>query len=137
MQHRIPIALCVALWGSAAPADTVTIFRVTAPDGSVTYQNTPPKQSTGAAVEAREIDPNSNVVPTERYPAEAYYTAPRRSGAYDQRAAPSVISAPLPLDALGKGAAAAAAPAAAPPAPPAPAAPAPPTPAISIGVSGF
>ncbi len=60
----------------ALPADATTLYKVINPDGTVTYQDERPSRGFAGRVEVKDIDPDANVIPIERFPPGTDYRVP-------------------------------------------------------------
>ena len=76
MRQSICLFCLVALILGASPVHALKLYKVTLPDGTVVYQDHPPKAGSTGQIEEKDIDPNANVVPIEQFPLDGEYTTP-------------------------------------------------------------
>jgi hypothetical protein len=97
--------LCLAAFFlSSTSVYAQTLYKLTQPDGTVMYQDDPPKKGSAARIEEKVINPNANVVPIEQFPMDGDFTVPEGPAGSVQPTGPAARSKviPLPKDDFGK-----------------------------------
>ncbi len=67
--------LAAALWFTCVtfaspPAQALKLYKLTHPDGTVSYRSDAPAPGTDARIEVKDVDPEANVVPIEQFPLD-------------------------------------------------------------------
>lgn len=104
MRHLISVLYLAAFFLGSPPVHAQKLYKLTQPDGTVMYQDNPPKKGSNARIEEKEINPNANVVPIEQFPMDGDFTVPEGPAGSVQTTGPAARSkiTPLPKDDFGK-----------------------------------
>lgn len=100
MQHLLAL-LCLAAFAlGSPPIHALKLYKLTQPDGTVLYQEHAPKKGSAARIEVKEINPNANVVPIEKFPMDGDYMVPEGPAGSIQPSGPAARSkiTPSPKD---------------------------------------
>lgn len=97
MRHLTSLVSLAVFCLCAPPVHALKLYKVTQPDGTVMYQENPPKKGSAARIEEKEINPNANVVPIEQFPMDGDYLVPEGPAGSIQPSGPAARSKVLPL----------------------------------------
>ncbi len=106
MRQLISLLCLAAFFLGSTPIHALKLYKVTQPDGTVMYQDNPPKKGSAGRIEEKKINPNANVVPIEQFPVDGDFTVPEDPAGSVQPSRPAARSKviPLPKHEFGKAA---------------------------------
>ncbi len=97
VRHLIALLCLAGLAAGTASVHGMKLYKVIQPDGTVVYQDKPPKKGSKAEIEVRDINPNANVVPIEQFPTDGEFTVPEGHAGSIEPGGPAGRTQVIPL----------------------------------------